>query len=99
MKDYWFSRIANSRNCILSYSFTYLLLLGPHLVCSFHFQQWYFLSKTLAEEAAWKFAKENGIDLVTMNPGLVIGPLLQPTLNLTSELIVVVVKGNMLTSI
>ena len=26
------------------------------------------LSKTLAEEAAWKFAKENGIDMVTINP-------------------------------
>ncbi|KAL5543465.1 hypothetical protein UlMin_007249, partial [Ulmus minor] len=36
---------------------------------------WYMVSKTLAEEAAWKFAKENGIDLVTINPGLVIGPL------------------------
>ncbi|KAL6327747.1 hypothetical protein AAG906_024717 [Vitis piasezkii] len=43
---------------------------------------WYMLSKTLAEEAAWKFAKENGIDMVTINPGWVIGPLLQPTLNL-----------------
>ena len=43
------------------------------------------LSKTLAEEAAWKFAKENGIDMVTINPGWVIGPLLQPTLNLSVE--------------
>ncbi|GLT52048.1 hypothetical protein SLA2020_254100 [Shorea laevis] len=42
---------------------------------------WYVLSKILAEEAAWKFAKENGIDLVTINPGFVIGPILQPTLN------------------
>uniref|UniRef100_A0A7N2R455 NAD-dependent epimerase/dehydratase domain-containing protein n=1 Tax=Quercus lobata TaxID=97700 RepID=A0A7N2R455_QUELO len=40
---------------------------------------WYVLSKTLAEEAAWKFAKENGIDMITMNPGPVIGPLLQST--------------------
>ena len=37
------------------------------------FQIWYMLSKTLAEDAAWKFAKENGIDLVTINPGWVIG--------------------------
>ena len=39
----------------------------------------------MAEEAAWKFAKENRIDLVTINPGFVIGPLIQPTLNLTVE--------------
>ncbi|KAK4379701.1 hypothetical protein RND71_001563 [Anisodus tanguticus] len=51
------------------------------------YQQWYNLSKTLAEEAAWKFAKENGIDLVTLHPGLVIGPFLQPTLNFSPEAI------------
>ncbi|XP_057790050.1 phenylacetaldehyde reductase-like isoform X2 [Salvia miltiorrhiza] len=48
-------------------------------------KQWYVVSKTLAEEAAFKFAQENGIDLVIINPGLVIGPLLQPTLNETSQ--------------
>ncbi|XP_040372442.1 phenylacetaldehyde reductase isoform X2 [Rosa chinensis] len=46
---------------------------------------WYMLSKTLAEEAAWKFAKEKGIDIITINPGLAIGPLLQPTLNTRTE--------------
>ncbi|CAN1316680.1 Phenylacetaldehyde reductase [Linum perenne] len=46
---------------------------------------WYMLAKTLAEELAWKFSKENGIDIVTLNPGLVIGPLLQPTLNTRAE--------------
>ncbi|KAG2372604.1 Cinnamoyl-CoA reductase [Vigna angularis] len=45
---------------------------------------WYNLSKTLAEEAAWKFVKENNIDMVTMNPALVVGPLLQPVLNTSS---------------
>ncbi|KAK2986161.1 hypothetical protein RJ640_008844, partial [Escallonia rubra] len=54
---------------------------------------WYQLSKTLAEEAAWKFGKENGIDLVMINPGFVIGPCLQPTLNLTSEAILNLVKS------
>ncbi|KAL7126153.1 hypothetical protein ABFS83_14G166400 [Erythranthe nasuta] len=48
-------------------------------------QQWYLLSKTLAEEAAFNFAKENGMNLLCINPGFVIGPLLQPTLNLTSQ--------------
>ncbi|KVH90372.1 NAD-dependent epimerase/dehydratase [Cynara cardunculus var. scolymus] len=31
---------------------------------------WYVLSKTLAEEAAWKFAKEKGMDIVTINPAM-----------------------------
>ncbi|CAI0455023.1 unnamed protein product [Linum tenue] len=41
---------------------------------------WYQLSKTLAELAAWNFAKENGIDMVTIHPGFVIGPFFQPTM-------------------
>lgn len=58
----------------------------------FH-QHWYVLSKILAEEAAWKFAKENGIDLVAMNPGWVIGPFLQPTLNTSAEPFLKLVNG------
>ncbi|KAM7251241.1 hypothetical protein ACFE04_023124 [Oxalis oulophora] len=54
---------------------------------------WYMLSKTLAEEAAWKFAKENGIDLVTINPGYVIGPMLQPTLNDSVEMFLDIING------
>lgn len=57
-------------------------------------QQWYALSKTLAEEAAWRFAKDNGIDLVVINPGLVVGPLLQPTLNFSVHVIVGLINGN-----
>ncbi|KAJ1685975.1 hypothetical protein LUZ63_017365 [Rhynchospora breviuscula] len=55
---------------------------------------WYPLSKTLAEEAAWKFSKENGLDLVTINPGMVIGPLLQPTLNASSAAILNLINGS-----
>ncbi|KAL4364226.1 hypothetical protein GQ457_04G033000 [Hibiscus cannabinus] len=54
---------------------------------------WYMLSKTLAEEAAWRFAKDNRIDLVVLNPGYVIGPLLQPALNTTSELVLSLTRG------
>ncbi|XP_050209189.1 cinnamoyl-CoA reductase CAD2-like [Mercurialis annua] len=54
---------------------------------------WYMLSKTLAEDVTWKFAKENGMDLVTVHPGLTIGPLLQPKLNLSVEIILNHING------
>ncbi|KAJ4711583.1 cinnamoyl-CoA reductase 1-like [Melia azedarach] len=43
------------------------------------------LAKTLAEEKAWKFAKEDRTDLVTINPGLVLGPFFQPKLIFSVE--------------
>lgn len=54
---------------------------------------WYNLSKTLAEDAAWKFVKENNIDLVTVNPALVSGPLLQPELNTSASVVLNLVNG------
>ncbi|CAL5326279.1 unnamed protein product [Camellia sinensis] len=42
---------------------------------------WYPLSKTLAEKAAWEFAKEKGLDVVVVNPGTVMGPIIPPALN------------------
>ncbi|KAF9665697.1 hypothetical protein SADUNF_Sadunf16G0150600 [Salix dunnii] len=53
----------------------------------------YALSKTLAEEAAWK-SKENATDLDVMNPAFVIGPPLHPTLNYSVEMIPNLVNGN-----
>ncbi|OMP06029.1 hypothetical protein CCACVL1_01750 [Corchorus capsularis] len=54
---------------------------------------WYVLSKTLAEEAAWKYTKENGMDMVSINPGLVLGPILQPTVNTSVEPILKLLNG------
>jgi len=56
-------------------------------------QKWYIISKILAEEAACKFCKSNDIDMVSMNPGIVIGPMLQPTLNETVALILNLING------
>ncbi|KAI4302511.1 hypothetical protein MLD38_038246 [Melastoma candidum] len=55
---------------------------------------WYMLSKTLAEMAAVDFARKNKIDLVMLNPGLVIGPLLQPTMNFSVGVLFDIVKGS-----
>ncbi|KAK9285802.1 hypothetical protein L1049_025003 [Liquidambar formosana] len=40
----------------------------------------YFASKTLAEKAAWKAAKENNIDFISIVPTLVVGPFIMPTM-------------------
>ncbi|XP_028758796.1 tetraketide alpha-pyrone reductase 1-like [Neltuma alba] len=57
------------------------------------FKQWYALSKTLAEDAARKFVKENNIDMVVIHPGFVLGSLLQPSLNESSALILGLLTG------
>ncbi|TXG52196.1 hypothetical protein EZV62_021365 [Acer yangbiense] len=40
----------------------------------------YFVSKSLAEKAAWKFAEENNIDFISVIPPLVVGPFLMPSM-------------------
>ncbi|GAB4856269.1 hypothetical protein Ancab_014196 [Ancistrocladus abbreviatus] len=55
---------------------------------------WYELSKILAEQAGWKFVEEKGIDVVVMNPAVVIGPLLQPKLNESASSILDFVNGS-----
>jgi len=55
----------------------------------------YYLSKTLAERAAWDFvaAEKPGFDLVVINPFLVIGPSLVPSLNTSNQVFVDLLKG------
>lgn len=56
-------------------------------------QNWYCLSKTLAEQEAFDYAKATGLDVVSLCPSLVIGPLLQSTVNASSSVIVDCLKG------
>lgn len=58
---------------------------------------WYVLSKSLAEDAARKFVSENNIDMVTINPAMVIGPLLQPVLNTSAASVLNLVNGKFTT--
>ncbi|CAL5444206.1 cinnamoyl-CoA reductase 1-like [Camellia sinensis] len=44
-------------------------------------KNWYCYGKAVGEQAATDVAKEKGVDLVVVNPVLVLGPLLQSTVN------------------
>lgn len=57
-------------------------------------QKWYPVSKTLAEKAAWDFAKKHELDVVTIHPSTCLGPLLQPGLNASSAVLVNLLQGS-----
>ncbi|KAK6935677.1 NAD-dependent epimerase/dehydratase [Dillenia turbinata] len=54
---------------------------------------WYPVSKILAEKAAWEFSKENGLDVVVVNPGTVMGPILPPALNASMLMLLRLIQG------
>jgi nucleoside-diphosphate-sugar epimerase len=60
---------------------------------------WYCLSKTLAEKLAWEMSKEEGCPwkLAVMNPCLILGPMLpgQPSLNTSSNVLVKFFDGSL----
>jgi dihydroflavonol-4-reductase len=53
----------------------------------------YYYSKTVAEKEAWRLAEEHELDLVVINPFLVIGPDLSPGLNTSNALFVDLLTG------
>eukprot|EP00262_Sarcandra_glabra_P011072 TRINITY_DN26770_c0_g1_i1.p1 TRINITY_DN26770_c0_g1~~TRINITY_DN26770_c0_g1_i1.p1 ORF type:complete len:331 (-),score=35.55 TRINITY_DN26770_c0_g1_i1:146-1138(-) len=54
----------------------------------------YFVSKTLAEKAAWEFAEENGMDLISIIPTLVVGPFIMRTMPPSMETALALITGN-----
>ncbi|AQL04873.1 Dihydroflavonol-4-reductase [Zea mays] len=58
-------------------------------------EDWYLVSKTLSEREALAFAAKTGLDVVTVCPSLVFGPLMQPTVNLSSEMILKYFKADL----
>ncbi|XP_024538850.1 cinnamoyl-CoA reductase 1 isoform X2 [Selaginella moellendorffii] len=57
-------------------------------------KQWYLLAKTESEKLAWSLSKEYGLDLITICPSYVFGPMLQPTLNSSSAVLKALVDGH-----
>lgn len=55
----------------------------------------YAVSKTLAEEAAWDAGREWDLPLVTINPALVFGPLLDRTMGTSARLLDWMAKGRL----
>lgn len=56
-------------------------------------EAWYPISKTLAEKAAWEFAEQTGLDVVVINPGCVLGRMLQPRLNASVAVLLNLIQG------
>ncbi|KAK3134126.1 hypothetical protein QOZ80_6AG0545300 [Eleusine coracana subsp. coracana] len=57
-------------------------------------EDWYFLSKTMAEREAFAYAAKTGLEVVTICPTLVIGPLMQSTINSSSKILLNYFKGD-----
>ncbi|KVI07737.1 NAD-dependent epimerase/dehydratase [Cynara cardunculus var. scolymus] len=56
-------------------------------------EQWYAVSKTIAEIEALEYAKRDDLTVITVCPALVIGPMLQSTINSTSLLLLSYMKA------
>ena len=56
--------------------------------------QVYVLSKLLTEEKAFQFAKEKGIDLVSIIPTTVAGPFLTPSVPASVQVLLSPITGN-----
>ncbi|KAF6151104.1 hypothetical protein GIB67_033705 [Kingdonia uniflora] len=55
-------------------------------------KNWYCLSKTAAESEALEYGKKNMLDVVTVCPCLVIGPMLQSTTNSSSLVLIKILR-------
>lgn len=55
----------------------------------------YILSKTIAEKAAWEYAKEAELELVTVNPCAVLGPVISSDFSTSIEIIRKLMRGDL----
>ena len=57
------------------------------------------MSKTLAEKAAWDFAEKQGLQLAVLNPVLVLGPTLTPSITGSLQVFLQIMKGQSSTTV
>ncbi|PIA25901.1 hypothetical protein AQUCO_10400011v1 [Aquilegia coerulea] len=57
-------------------------------------EKWYALSKTEGEGQAIEYSETTGLDVVTVCPSLILGPMLQSTVNASSLILLKLLKGN-----
>ncbi|PKA62855.1 Cinnamoyl-CoA reductase 2 [Apostasia shenzhenica] len=57
-------------------------------------ENWYCLSKTMGESEAFEYAKKHGLDLLSVCPSMVLGPLLQSKVNSSSLFLINILNGN-----
>ena len=55
---------------------------------------WYSVSKQRAEQLAWKRAEVDGVKLAVMNPCLIFGEMLQPSVNTSSNAVLSYLNGS-----
>lgn len=55
-------------------------------------ENWYSLYKTEAESEAWEYAKRTGLDVVAICPTLILGPILQSTVNASAKALIKILK-------
>ncbi|OWM81153.1 hypothetical protein CDL15_Pgr007184 [Punica granatum] len=56
-------------------------------------EEWYCAAKTMAETEAWEYAKRTGLKITMICPSIVIGPMLQQTVNASSLYLLNFLKG------
>lgn len=57
-------------------------------------KNWYCYAKILAEKLAWEIAEKRNLDIAVVIPCLVLGPMLQPTMNMSNFHIMKYLKGS-----
>jgi len=53
----------------------------------------YHRSKTLAEQAAWRYSREQGLELAVINPGLILGPALLAECGTSVDMVLQLLRG------